>query len=198
MNISNKSQLLNLIIVLFCLFISTNEEDTVTPDKTFSSISYPTILTLLNRNLIMVASDGIHYINSDDLTEDITKKIEFENIINDSDEYEKTTMAQFSENDGGYIIIIVKNKIYFFKYEGTKIIDLDLPDSIDAKHYCIIPYKRENNYLYYIISYPLNAINIFALKYIKFDLNNPNSNIVLITKTIETTHMGSSQTPTFL
>ena len=197
MNISNKSQLLNLIIVLFCLFISTNEEDTVTPDKTFSSISYPTILTLLNRNLIMVASDGIHYINSDDLTEDITKKIEFENIINDSDEYEKTTMAQFSENDGGYIIIIVKNKIYFFKYEGTKIIDLDLPDSIDAKHYCIIPYKRENNYLYYIISYPLNAINIFALKYIKFDLNNPNSNIVLITKTIETTHMGSSQTPTF-
>ena len=41
--------------------------------------------------------------------EDTTKKISFDNQIQSADENEKTVIDQFSANNGGYIMILVKD-----------------------------------------------------------------------------------------
>ena len=68
----------------------------------------------------MVASDGIHFFISN-LDEDQDKKINFENQITTSEENDNVCIVQFSENDGGYIIILAMNILYFFYPDGTLI-----------------------------------------------------------------------------
>ena len=185
----------NILIYAFIfsfLFILIQIEET-TEHKTYSDISYPSILTLLNKDLIMVASDGIHYINND-LTEDSTKFISFDNPINSYEMSQKTTMAQFSEENEGFIIILVNHTLYFLESDGTRKSNIDLPDAIDSIHYCIIPYKKERFYLYYIIAYPVDKT--FHFYYFQFEIRSPNSNSILIKKeNIETKSVFHNSSP---
>ena len=185
----NISKLFIYIFLFQIKFIkSEGEEESII----ISSVSYPTAYTLSNQNIVMVTSDGIHFYNTD-LIEDNDKKILFEKEITLQSEFEKTTIAQFSEEDGGYIMIIVNDTLYFFQENGTPIKSLDLSISISSLHYCLIPYKKEADFLYYIISYPID-IKSFNLTYFKFDLNSPNSNEIIKSKNIET-KLSSDSTP---
>ena len=85
----------------------------------------------------MVASDGIHFFISN-LDEDQDKKINFENQITTSEENDNVCIVQFSENDGGYIIILAMNILYFFYPDGTLINSFSFTE--EAEHYCINPY----------------------------------------------------------
>ena len=71
-------------------------------------------------------------------------------------------------------MVLVNDIIYFFNHEETFINFVNLTRSIDGKYYCLIPYKIENNALYYLISYPKDP-STFGLFYFKFHLTNPNS-----------------------
>ena len=185
-------KLISLYIILFLLIFPINSQETEL--KTFSSMLYPTILTLNDESLVMVSSDGIHFFDSD-LNENVVKKINYDNQIQSKTEHEKTTMAQFPEDQGEYIMIIVKNLLYFFEEDGTKIKDIDLSNySINASHYSLIPYKKEGNYLHYIIAYPLGDKKSFNLIHFKFDLVNQ-LNEISKSKEIETINMrDNSQT----
>ena len=141
----NISKLFIYIFLFQIKFIKSEGEE---ESKSISSISYPTAYTLSNQNIIMVASDGIHFYNSD-LIEDEDKKILFEKEILLLSESEKTVIAQFSDEDGGYIMIIVNDTLYIFQENGTPITSIDLSNSINSIHYCLIPYKKENNFLLY-------------------------------------------------
>jgi len=112
---------------------------------------YPSILTLLSQKLVLILNDGIHFYDST-LTNEETDKYIALNIPSKEDNY-KTAMAQFSSENDGYILILVMNKIYFFKPDGTYITSDDISGLIDGEFYCITPYKKENNNLNYIISY---------------------------------------------
>ena len=130
----NISKLFIYIFLFQIKFIkSEGEEESII----ISSVSYPTAYTLSNQNIVMVISDGIHFYNTD-LIEDNDKKILFEKEITLQSEFEKTTIAQFSEEDGGYIMIIVNDTLYFFQENGTPIKSLDLSNSISSIHYCLI------------------------------------------------------------
>ena len=85
----------------------------------------------------MVVSDGIHFFICN-LDEDQDKKINFENQITTSEENDKVCIVQFSENDGGYIIILAMNILYFFYPDGTLINSFSFTE--EAEHYCINPY----------------------------------------------------------
>ena len=135
--------------------------------KIILSSLYPSALTLLNQNIVIVSSDGIHFF-SQNLVEDISKKIIFQNPINSIARSEKVELKQFSTEDEGYIMILVDDTIYFFESDGTNIKIFDLSNSINGNYYCLIPFKKENNNLYYIILYSIKGglvLNIF-----KFDI----------------------------
>ena len=185
--IFNISLLLYSLIII-SLLLNINCQETKESEIITSSL-YPSTLTLLNQDLIMVTNDGIHYY-SPKMIEDVSKKIIFENPIVSQDENKMTSMAQFSEDDGGYIMILVKNRIYFLEYNGTKIYDLDLNNSTDSSsHYCIIPYKKEGNILNYFISYGISDGKSFKINHFKFNIitkvNEKN-----ITKTKEAKNIG--------
>ena len=178
---TNISKLFIYILLIKIKFIKSEIQE---ESKSISSVLYPTAYTLYNQNILIISNDGIHFYNSD-LNEDEDKKILFEKKILLQTEFEKTVIAQFSEEDGGYIIIIVSDTLYIFQENGTPITSINLSNTISSIHYCLIPYKKENDFLYYIISYPI-GIKSFNLTYFKFDLNSPNSNEIIKSKNIET------------
>ena len=95
--------------------------------------------------------------------------------IESKEENSKTTISQFPANFGGYIFILVNDIIYFFNHDGTFInsvnITVNIADTINAKYYCLIPYKTENNYLHYLISFPILETFSFKLIYCIFKIN---------------------------
>ena len=170
---------ISLIIYVFLLTIQ------ITYAEELQGLQFPNLFTLLSQKILMVASDGIHFFTSN-LDEDLDKKINFTNQIKTLEENDKVCIVQFSENDGGYIIILAMNKLYFFTPDGTLINSFNFTE--EAEHYCINPYKLEDNYLYYIITYKINE-HQFAINYNKFNLESKeNENIIkptinIITKT---------------
>ena len=127
------------LIIFISLFLLYSQNQ-----RTISSLYFPNILTLLNHNIIMVAQDGIHYFNSDLTNEDFSKKVIFEKQIESNDMNSKTAIAQFSSEEGGYIIVLALDIIYFLDSEGLLINSKNLSNSIDGEHYCVTPYKNEN------------------------------------------------------
>ena len=115
--------------------------------------------------------------------EDLDKYVPLNIPDNDLDSF-KTAMAQFSADDNGYILILAMNIIYFFRSDGTSIISKNLSNIIDGSYYCITPYKKENNYLHYIISYTNNSDFTMILNDFKFDINS-NENILENLKKLE-------------
>ena len=160
------------IIINLSLFIFGNNQE----QKSFNNVLFPTTLTLLNQNIVMVQSDGIHFYTSE-LVEDTSKTITFENKISNIEENEKVSMAQFSEKDKGYIMILTNETMYFFESDGTIINITNLKDSIFGSHYCLIPFKKENNYLYYLISY--QSIGSLTIKQFKFNINYHVNEIIM-------------------
>ena len=168
----NKLYFLIEITIFLSLHLFENNQEI----KSISSVLFPTSLTLLNQNIAIVESDGIHFYTPQ-LEEDTSKKIIFEKQFSDGSESEKVAMAQFSEEDGEYIIILSNEIIYFFESDGTKINDVNLTDIIDANYYCLIPFKKENNYLYYLISYPFEVG--LTIKQFKFDIDSLTNEMIM-------------------
>ena len=165
-----------MFIYLFIslLILTINEEE---------RLLYPTILTLLSHKIVLVINNGIHFYDANMENEDLDKYVPLNIPDNDLDSF-KTAMAQFSADDNGYILILAMNIIYFFRSDGTSIISKNLSNIIDGSYYCITPYKKENNYLHYIISYTNNSDFTMILNHFKFDINS-NENILENLKKLE-------------
>ena len=143
-------------IISLLIILTKNEEE---------GLYYPSILTLLSHKNVLVTSNGIHFYDSKFESEEKDKFISLD--ISSSDSF-KTSLAQFSENDGGYILVLAKEILYFFKADGTYVSNKNLADLIASNYYCLTPYKKEDNNLYYIISYVNRgdlSINLNIFKY---------------------------------
>ena len=133
---------------------------------------YPLNFISLNKDIIIIDSKGIHFYNCDLTAEVISKNVAFENKI----ENEKIYIKQYSKESGAYIIILVFDILYFFESDGTKINSAYMPFISNADCFCLVPYKKEKNYLYYIIVYT-NKEN-FTLKYFKYNINSFSNQII--------------------
>ena len=129
---------------------------------------FPSILTLLNQHLVLVTNNGIHFYDSKLEKEEKDKFISLK--ISSTDDNYKTAMIQFSYEDGGYIIILVMNKIYFFNNNGTYISSANLSNLINGQYYSITPYKKQKNNLHYIISYKDDINKKLILNHFKFNI----------------------------
>ena len=183
-------------LLFHILFILINLCKNETVFETISS--YPYIKTLLNGNNVLVDSLGIHFMNSDLSNEYETKKILFDTPIESTTDYSKTVISQFSSVDDGYIMILLKNKIYFFQNDGTSLITnpFDLSGIINSDYYHLIPYKKVGNDLYYIISYTNAGQKKLIIHFFKF--YNNLENVELYTKDIGIVSQKTNFDPTYL
>ena len=140
----------------------------LTKNERYLNLVYPSVLTLLDQSKVIVASDGIHFYDSNFEVENMTKKITFENSLNHRSYNEKTELTQFSSQDGGYILILVMDFLYIFENTGILIENITLTNIISSYNYYINTYKVENDNLHFIISYR-GSISTFILHYFIFN-----------------------------
>ena len=168
----------NQNICLFFLFLSIN---LLFPGKAENIIDesptlYPSVLSLENKCIVSVQTDGIHFYDSNKVEEE-SKKIKFEYEIKTEKENEKISMSQFPEKEGGYILIIVKEKIYIMQSNGFLINKENLPELAPVENIKLIPYKEVENNLLYLVSYKTVSKN-FGFNYYKFDLINKKNSLI--------------------
>lgn len=140
------------------------------------------IETLLNEKLAIVTNEGIYFYTSK-MNEE--RKYIFENQFPSIKEPHKISIAQFSKDNDKYIIVLVNKTIYFFNKNGNIINFKYLSNFINIKYYSLIPYKKQDNYLYYIITYLQKDKNSFIIHYFIFNINYPNSNQIITSKIVE-------------
>ena len=162
---SNKIIILNIFIFI-SFIVGSNQEQ-----REIKSGLYPNVFTLLNQNILLFDNHGIHIYNSDFTNEDSTKKCSFETNFPLPKDNSKTTISQFSSQDGGDIMVLVLDKMYFLTCEGTKEGEVDLSGEINGEHYSLNPYKKVGNELHYIISYiPQEGYQNFTIDYFKYNV----------------------------
>ena len=121
----------------------------------------------------MFDNKGIHIYNSDLTNEDSTKLIPFDTTFTVASDNSKTTISQFSSADGGDVMVLVLDKMYFLTCEGTKEGEVDLSGEINGAHYSLVPYKKVGNELHYIISYVIDHEDYknISIDYFKYNVN---------------------------
>ena len=178
-----------IICMLISFFLKVNSTE-------LSNLKYPSTYVLLSQDIILVTSEGIRFFSSKmELYE--SKYITLDKGIENLDQYGRTTISQFDADNGGYLMVLANEIMYFFKHDGTLINKVDLSGSINSTYYTLIPYKNEDNYLHYIISYPLTTLS-FGFTYYKFNINSPNTNLIVKEKTITPSIQSQSSSINFL
>ena len=122
----------------------------------FGDYKYPHSINLLNGNILIIHSKGIVIYDSS-LTTIQNQVYNDSNLIIEEgvDNYEKKLsqieINRFPENEGGYIIIIIYNKIYILDKEGNLKTESSYEISSIEHYYTIVPiHKIENEYIYMI------------------------------------------------
>ena len=137
------------------------------------NLVYSSTFILLNNKIVDVAQDGIHFFDEQFQNEESTHFIEFSEQLDGFYDLSKISMSQFSQDYEEYILILCKRMLYIFDKEHNLIIKINLSDSIQDSENKIIAYKKENNYLHYIITSLVNY-NQYGIIHFKYNLNSIN------------------------
>ena len=131
---------------------------------------------LNNGNYLIMSSQGIYLYN-----EEFNSKISlviFENRLAESNNHiYSSDIAQFSKDDNGYIICLIKNETYILSKTGTFLQHITL-DYVNLDwNYRIIPYGHNNNEFYYVII----SINTYSKSIVirKYIYNSSSNNVIL-------------------
>ena len=118
-----------------------------------SDFDYHKKKRLNNGNYLYMTTKGIYIAN-----EGFTSKISLVDfgtrIISSNLELYMSDIEQFSTNDNGYIICLIKNETYFLSKKGDLLKHLTLDYISKGFYYNIIPlgkYNNQNNQYYYVI-----------------------------------------------
>ena len=160
---------INIYIIIF-IFIKIIKGNNIFLD-------YPSSLQLIDNNeYVVVAKDGIHFYNQNFTIENITKKINF-SLLKKPEDNEKVSMAQFSNENEGNILILVVDILFILNRDGEKLDSINITQNdISGAHYGLTPYKKTNNKLKFIISYIHNSSiilvkSIYNITDSKFNIN---------------------------
>ena len=81
-----------------------------------ASFNYPLIRRLNNGNYIAMTSKGI-YLYNDDFSSKMQKFQFTSPLFDDNQNVYSADIAQFSGNDNGYIVFLIRNELYVFSKE---------------------------------------------------------------------------------
>ena len=99
-------------------------------------------------------------------------------------ETDKTMACQYPQEYKSYILVLVKDQLYFFDKNGNKIAKQNYTSQFkDQAYYEVIPIKKIDNNLYYIISLTINEYSPFMIKLFYYQINiDTNENSLIIEK----------------
>ena len=149
-----KANFFNLLFILFCFCICNCF-------AYISGISHYTSTKLENGNYFLVTNFGIYICD-----ETLSNLIFVSDFIWNEDNY-KYSIKKFSEEDGGYILLITSSYIYIIAPEGDHILNGTINNItyFGNSYQSIVPYNHSNNnyYFYYIYN---NLQTIYFRQYI--------------------------------
>ena len=172
MGIMNVSIVLKIIVyILLINRLNSLETGTGEIKEEYINHTFPKTINLLNNKILMINNDGI-YLYSSELGDESLQY----NISSTIEDVEKAELKQFSNDDEGYVIIILQEKLLFFNSDGNYYHECNL--KMYSSFYSLTPYKKYNNYLYYIICAKNETEYIFNLYYYKFNLDTKLNEII--------------------
>ena len=143
----------------------------------YNSHAYPTSFTLANKQLLLAYSEGLFLYDSEFYNE-----TSILNITLGEGDIKNIQIKQFSESDGGYILIIAKNTLYVFDSNLNNYTEQNITNEGTIQNLIVI--KKEGNFLYYTTN-SFNSLKLyFYIYYYKYDLNT-NSSVIINSKTYD-------------
>jgi hypothetical protein len=148
-----------LIILFFCLnyyIYCINELD------------YYKKKRLNNGNYFILSTQGLYLYN-----EDFNAKVGL--VVFNSSQFTShaditsSDIAQFSKDDNGYIICLVKDELYVLSKSGTYLNHITVDFVIREFTYRIVPYGKNNNEYYFAIFFPNDIDQIIIIKKYKYN-----------------------------
>ena len=160
-------------ILEFFFFIKKN--------KALPNLEFPKSITLLDGNIFIIHKYGIN-IYSSSLNELIDNITDFDEdfLISDNDKFNKITISRFNETNNGYIISLINDIIYVFNYKGKMLYNNNntrIEKLKNGKYFTLIPIRKNNEELDYMIGFSENAAKINILFY-NYNINTKKHNII--------------------
>ena len=144
-----------------------------------SDFDYHRKKRLNNGNYLYMTTKGI-YIANEAFTTKISL-VDFETrLISSNFELYMSDIEQFSTNDNGYIICLIKNETYFLSKKGDLLKHLTLDYISKDFFYNIIPlgkYNNQNNKYYYVIIDLEDNENNKKIVFREYIFDSPNNEI---------------------
>ena len=153
-------------IITFILLIGISFNTEPSTENLFAENPYCYLLN--NGNYIVFNPKGIYVCDPNFST--IYNSIQYVNNFN----IDKFSVIQFPITDGGNIIAIINNALYFFNSEGNLINTYqNFDQSIGgSRYYNLLLYKKENNKFHYLLIYIVSNI-----KFYHYSVDNNNNNL---------------------
>ena len=131
--------------------------------------TFPIPLTLANNSLLLIYQDGFFLYDSEFDNEKSVLKID----LNESD-IENAFIKQYPLSDDGYILILLKNTLYFFDSTLTNYNEQKITYTGSIQNLILI--KKENNFLYYTIN--SGSSNKIYIYYYKYNLDSQSNELI--------------------
>ena len=165
-----------LILIFSFIFYIKTDADTI---RDLGGL-FPISLTLHNENILLITKDQITFYDSS-LTSIIkVYNLSESEIASDVDETYKTNIYQYSQEDNSYILVSVKDQLYFFDEEGNYINKVNLSLELNSiSYYEITPIKNKGNNLYYIIAYTNKTEFTLNFFYYKMNIISYENSLIL-------------------
>ena len=129
---------LGLILIYFFIGIKCTE-----PYKKIS-YTFPHYHNMNNGNNLLCSTKGIYIFDLN--FEKILSYYDFEEEIYTLEDSRFITIKQFSDEDGGNILLLTKEIFYFLNPDGTFIFKNKINIENTGLIYSLVPYKKNNNY----------------------------------------------------
>ena len=166
----------NILLLLLFLLLNCSSAEEINTQNEPTPVLYPSVLSLNNGGLVVVQTDGIHFYNQNKEEEE-SKTIKFDFPIKSEKENEKISISQYPENEGGYILILVREKIYIFQSSGNLLKEENLPEINSVANIKLIPYKEQDNNLLYVLTYKVSEKK-FGFNYYKYELIGKKNSLI--------------------
>ena len=140
----------------------------INADEIVFEFKHTKFFQLINDKYILCTEKGI-YLYDSQLKNKISDHI-FTTEISSASDFYFVIIEQFPLNDGGNIVILYKDKFYFYSKEGEYIFSTDLPFQQSGTSYTLVPYKKGEQ-LNVIIGY-IGQGQSTMVGYYRIDISN--------------------------
>ena len=137
-------------------------------DEIVFEFKHTNFFQLINDNYILCTEKGI-YLYDSKLKNKISEH-NFTTEVSSASDFYFVNIDQFSLNDGGNIVILYKDKFYFYSKEGEYIFSTDLSLQQNGLSYTLVPYKKGEQ-LNIIIGY-IGSSQSPMVGYYKINISN--------------------------